>query len=377
MGGAQRAGYEDGLTGEKSCSKDEHCPWDISVLASQNDSLMQIPKREMAAQISAATGFTRVLEMMPKRRLLMILNYHRIGDATQTPYDSGVFSATAEEFDAQLTYLKRHFCIITLEETREIARGGKISGSTVLITFDDGYLDNYTRAFPILRAHNVQATFFLPTAFVGTERLPWWDVIAFIVKQSHKKVIRLRFPEAETFYLDGENTRRVIMRILQLYKGPSMREGERFISELENACETCRPSANSERCFLDWDEAREMQQAGMAFGSHTHTHEILSKLPAEQQSRELYQSREILESQLRTRIDTLSFPVGQKDTFSAETLRLLELMGYRAAFSFYGGLNLPGSVSPFDVRRYGVDGQRFAYFRLQTQLRGSTGSCWF
>lgn len=294
--------------------------------------------------------------MMRKRRLLMILNYHRIGDSTRTPYDPGVFSATAEEFDAQITYLKRRYHITTLEEVRHIAHGGNVSETLVLITFDDGYLDNYTLALPILRKHNVQGTFFLPTSFIGTGKLPWWDIIAFIVKQSQKKVIQLRFPEPATFVLEREGLSQVIKQILQLYKRPSMRESERFISELESSCESSRPQAESARCFLNWEEAREMQRAGMAFGSHTHTHEILAKLSPDQQLQELRQSREILESQLKVPIDTLSFPVGQKDTFSPETVRILDSTGYRAAFSFYGGLNLPGKFSPFDIRRYGVDG---------------------
>jgi hypothetical protein len=125
---------------------------------------MRLAKRELAAQMSAATGLTRVLEWMPKRRLLMVLNYHRIGDAAQTPYDPGVFSATAEEFNAQITYLKRRFRFSSLGETRGILRGGNLPETSVLITFDDGYIDNYTLAFPILRAH---------TDFIGTGKLPW------------------------------------------------------------------------------------------------------------------------------------------------------------------------------------------------------------
>jgi peptidoglycan/xylan/chitin deacetylase (PgdA/CDA1 family) len=337
---------------------------------------MHIAKRELAAQLSAATGFTRILELLPKRRLLMILNYHRIGDAAQTPYDPGVFSATAEEFDAQVTYLKRRFRILNLEEALGIVDGGPLPETSVLITFDDGYLDNYTLAFPILRAHKVQATFFLPTAFISTGKLPWWDVIAFILKQSRKKVIQVRFPETATFDLERESVSRVIMRVLQLYKRPSMQESERFISELESNCESSRPVENSQRCFLNWDEAREMRQAGMAFGSHTHTHEILSKLSPDQQLQELCQSREILESHLKERTDTLSIPVGQRDSFSQETVRMLGVTGYRAAFSFYGGLNIPGKIDPFDIRRYGVDGQSYSRLRLQTAIGTTTGTRW-
>ena len=124
-------------------------------------------KRELAARASAWVGFTSVLENLPQRRVLMILTYHRIGNAEDTPFDSNVFSATAEELDAQIAYFKRRFHMATLEEALAMNSGHGPRGTSVLITFDDGYLDNYNLAFPILRSHGVQGVFFLPTAFRG------------------------------------------------------------------------------------------------------------------------------------------------------------------------------------------------------------------
>src|SRR5205085_6446067 len=71
-------------------------------------------KRQLAAEVCSATGFTALFEMLRKRRAITVLNYHRIGDAQATQYDPGVFSATAEEFEWQLAYLKRHFDVATL-----------------------------------------------------------------------------------------------------------------------------------------------------------------------------------------------------------------------------------------------------------------------
>ena len=147
-------------------------------------------------------------------------------------------------------------------------------------------------AFPVLRSHAAQAVFFLTTSFVGTNHVPWWDVIAYIIKNSRKDVIQLQYPERIEFDLRRQGLNEVIMRTLQLYKRPDVKLQERFIQELETACESSAPSSNAARCFMNWDEAREMQHGGMAFGSHTHTHEILSKLPVERQLEEARQSRE-------------------------------------------------------------------------------------
>lgn len=334
-------------------------------------------KRELLARVCSRAGLTRVLESMPQRRALVVLNYHRIGNADETPFDSGVFSATAEELESQIAYFKRRFQMTTLEEVFAMIGGDVPRGTNVLITFDDGYLDNYTLAYPILRAHGVQGVFFLPTAFIGTGKLPWWDVIAYIVKQSGKERIRIEYPEPASFNLKDDGGKRACMQILRLFTQPAVKDPERFISELESVCEVSRPEEGADRCFLDWQEAREMQEHGMAFGSHTHSHEILSKLSSDLQREEARHSREILERELKRKIDILAYPVGLKHCFSAETISTLEQTGYRAAFSFYGGSNLPGKIRPFDIRRYGVADQSRARLRLQTAWGTATGANWF
>jgi peptidoglycan/xylan/chitin deacetylase (PgdA/CDA1 family) len=333
-------------------------------------------KRELIAGMSSRIGLTKLLEMLPQRCVLIVLNYHRIGDAAATAFDSAVFSATADEFDQQIRFLKRRFHIATLDEAIAGLKDRTRRGASVLITFDDGYIDNYALAFPILRSHGVTGVFFLPTAFVGTGRLPWWDTIAYIVKKSRRREIRLQYPEPAAFDLDAEGVGRATMRILRLFKRPEVQDTERFIGGLEAACDTARPAPDGERCFLNWDEARRMQAAGMAFGSHTHIHEILTKLPAGEQERELAESRRILEQQLGRPVDTLAYPVGALTAFSDDTKQAARTTGYRAAFSFYGGANTPGQTDPFDVRRFGVGDQSHPRLRLQTALAARTDSWW-
>lgn len=335
-------------------------------------------KREFIARASAAAGITRMFESVPKQRLLMILNYHRIGNARETPYDSGAFSCTADQFDWQIGYLKRHYRVATFEECLASAFDGDgPSEPSVLITLDDGYIDNYRTAFPILRRHAVQGVFFLPTAFVGTGSLPWWDVIAYVVKHSKRDKICLEYPEPRTFDLAKLGVEKTITHILKLYTQPSMKDHNRFVETLENACESALPPINSERCFLSWDEARQMKQAGMAFGSHTHTHEILGRMPIDRQREEALVSREILRYELRQDIDTMAYPVGALHTFSQTTVRALKEAGYRAAFSFYGGFNRPGAMRPFDICRLGIGGLSRSRFRLRTSLGTLTGRYWF
>ncbi len=75
--------------------------------------------------------------------------------------------------------------VLTLSEAIErIASPAPWREPAALVTFDDGYRDNFEIAAPILRDRGVPATFFLPTAFLESPRLPWWDEVACIIKQT-------------------------------------------------------------------------------------------------------------------------------------------------------------------------------------------------
>src|SRR5580698_9924038 len=127
-------------------------------------SVMLPGKREMLARGLLWSGATILLGQLPERDLLLVLNYHRIGNSDDGPFDPRMFSATGEQLNEQISYLKRRVSLITLEEALAFVDGTtreKTRRCRVLITFDDGYLDNYEVAFPILRTHGVQGAFFL------------------------------------------------------------------------------------------------------------------------------------------------------------------------------------------------------------------------
>jgi len=114
----------------------------------------------------------------------------------------------------------------------------------------------------------------------------------------------------------------------------------------------------------------------MAIGSHTHSHHVLSQLEPERQFEELSSSRAILKQQLGAAPEAIAYPVGGKSSFTEETQNAAFKAGYRAAFSFYGGVNSPGKISAFDVKRIGIGGQSWNRFRVQTDVCRVTGKYW-
>ena len=331
-------------------------------------------KKDILAKVAAWSGVTRALESLRGRPSLLILTYHRVGDSQQTAYDSATFSCTAEELDWQVRWLKQRHEVLTLPETLDVVHGRvKPKGTSVLLTFDDGYRDNYELAFPVLRAHGASATFFLATAFVGTTQLPWWDEIAYMVKRAQTPRLVLSYPRAEVFELGEGSRAAAVVAVLRMFKRAPEVETERFLNELATATGCERPDKDSERHFVSWDEAREMQAAGMCFGSHTHTHELLGRLPYERQLEELRLSREIMERELGREVDTLAYPRGKPDTFTETTFAALKEARYSTAFSFYSGVNVPGRIAPLNVLRAGVDNEGRERFRLRAAMYATLG----
>lgn len=72
-------------------------------------------------------------------------------------------------------FFKRHFDVVTLAEFLDRLGSGRDIGGTLVITFDDGYKDNYEVAVPILRSLSLPATFFIATNFIGSRTETFWD----------------------------------------------------------------------------------------------------------------------------------------------------------------------------------------------------------
>lgn len=109
-----------------------------------------------------------------------ILMYHYVGE-NPNPADFGrnYLSVTPDKFEEQLTYLKNNaFTPITLDNLYGIFNSHATPpAKPIVLTFDDGYIDFYTTAYPILAKYNFKAVSFIPTGLIGTGYYMNWDQI--------------------------------------------------------------------------------------------------------------------------------------------------------------------------------------------------------
>src|SRR5438874_1308621 len=115
---------------------------------------MRYKLRKLIGRVVRYTGLSRVRWRLLSHRLY-VLNYHRVGNPEHTDFDRGTFSCHEERFRDHLAAITDRFDVIDLAALDRALRTRRPRSSTrpaALITFDDGYIDNYTTAFPLLKA---------------------------------------------------------------------------------------------------------------------------------------------------------------------------------------------------------------------------------
>jgi peptidoglycan/xylan/chitin deacetylase (PgdA/CDA1 family) len=324
-------------------------------------------KAEMLDRFLEATGLGALLLRVPAWRGAIVLTYHRIAHSAREVLDPGVWSASPDDFDAQVRLLAQHFDVVRLEELGKRVRG---RDRCLAITFDDGYRDNWEHALPILRAHAVPATFFLTTGFLDGTAAAWWDEIAWMVACSRRPALPPDPWLHAEVPLDPPARQRAAETVIERYKALSADLRETFLDHLADVTGSGRrPARDGVADWMTWEHARELAAAGMTIGAHTVTHPILAGLPCARQREEIEGSLQRVETETGRRPSLFSYPVGLEESADAETRRLLAEAGIRMAFLNYGGRLRSPSPDPLRMPRVNVwRGMRIARFRAMVTL---------
>jgi peptidoglycan/xylan/chitin deacetylase (PgdA/CDA1 family) len=239
-----------------------------------------------------------------------------------------------------------------------------VADNTVVITFDDGYRDNYLNAFPILKDLSIPATIFLATDSIGSQRVLWHDRVFSAFRETRVEVL-------DDF---GNNSQRYPLSTVEeklLAQGEflnflwSLNDQDRLFW-IDFLVEKLQVMDRKEvpGLMLSWEEIRIMHENGISFGSHTMTHPILSKLPLDRAREEIQKSKRVIEERLRTPIRTFAYPKGSGDDFDDSTKRLLKEAGYACAVTTKFGANESGQ-DLFDLRRATPWDQEICAFGLR------------
>lgn len=326
-------------------------------------------KRKRLAGLLYQTGLIRMLSRFNVHEKVVVLNYHRIrpdSATTSTPFDDGVFSATAEQFFRQMTWLKSHARILSEQELIDqvITKNyQKSNRPLVVITFDDGYQDNYSLAYPILKSLQIPAIFFICTEMIWERKVGWWDWLAYLIKQCRKRSFVIHGRE---YSLQG-NRQNIIEDIqLQMKQYPCKQISSeiRLISE---AVEIDLPADEiQDRELMTQDQIRKMAANQMTIGSHGHTHQALSCLDEREQETELAVSKQLLEQTTGQAVKSISYPFGLHQYIPPSIQDAARKCGYQLGFTSSFGVNYLNQINAMALKRFSGELEHVATAALIT-----------
>jgi peptidoglycan/xylan/chitin deacetylase (PgdA/CDA1 family) len=255
-----------------------------------------------------------ILSLLGRARAVVVY-YHRVGG-------SDVMSRPSDEFRRDIAFIRENYeCVSLAELCERLHARVPLRRRVVVVTFDDGYRDNYTQACPILLEARVHATFFVATGFVSTEK---------------------DFPHDSLASRPDEPT----------------------------------PDNPQDFPKITWDDLRQMETWGFEIGSHTVNHTNIGLADETTAACEIDESLDALNRELGARPRAFSFPWGKPADIPRAAIEIVKRAGYYASVSAFGGVNRRGS-NHFEIRRVDVGNGNLSRLGLRARVAGFDPDYWF
>ncbi|MFW8600785.1 polysaccharide deacetylase family protein [Desulfobacterota bacterium M19] len=296
------------------------------------------------------SGWFALRSRLALKNKAAIFMYHRVlpqelVNETNIPIQPGMY-VSPRSLRLHLSYLKNYFSLISLAElVRRLQTGEDISRCAVL-TFDDGWRDNYLYAFPILQKFNVPATIFLTSGFIGTVQRFWPEEIGWAVLSVYRGIVDISLlPDPLSHMLKKRRSRKqdICENIDQIIADMKSWDTSRRLSVTQQCTQLrIKTIAESKRLLMNWDEVREMAKSGLIdFGSHTVSHALLDQLQPENVRQELIESTAQIRKESGIQTELFAYPNGN---YTPQILATLPESGITAAVTTKRGLVAQNSL---------------------------------
>ena len=305
----------------------------------------------------AGAASTLVDRALPRRRgVLTILTYHRVDEPDARPdLMPSLISATPAGLAAQIAMVAREFdpvsmrdVLAALDDPRRLPR------RAVLVTFDDGYRDFASNAWPVLQAASVPATLFVATAFSADPSVRfWWDRLWAAVRTTSRTSLETPvgvFPVGADAATSTVGQLRAWLKDLD--HDATLSEVARIVDALDIAGD-----ATTEPAVLDWDDLRRLAREGVTLAPHTRHHPLLDRVDIERAVDEIAGSSKDLEREtgaIAAPVPVLAYPSGAHGESAVEAARRA---GMELAMTTRRGGNDMRRADRYRIRRINVGGR--------------------
>ena len=298
---------------------------------------------------------------------LHVVMYHYIRDLPNTPFPH-IKGMLIDDFRRQLAALQNRYEMATLESALDFLQGIYTPPRDLcLLTFDDGLKDHYSEVTPILEGLGIQGIFFVITSCLQEHRVA-------PVHMNHFLMAALDFELYSRTFLQSLNEFVPAIQAYNEIDGTSAQQTYpwdapevasfkylfNFIVDWPIRDQVVKTlfeqyigdeKSFSQTLYLSWEEARQMQTAGMLMGGHSHQHKPLTTLSDKELHWDLSTCQGLLAEHLQPQdLWPFSYPYGKQDSFNDTAVRQLKWLGFSCSFGTEVGVNLLG-MDLFALRR--------------------------
>lgn len=288
---------------------------------------------------------------------VLILLYHRIAETPSDPY---LLNVTPQHFKEHLEVLRRQGCtVMQLQELTQALKSGTLPHRVVVVTFDDGYVDNLYHAKPLLEHYEIPATVFVTSGYIGQDREFWWDELDRLLLQpgTLPKTLYLtiegrsyEWALGDDAYYSEEHQQRD--RFWHLYQKHDPTQRHQLFRSLHRRLNSLpfnarwpvlhelaewagtEVSSRSTHRMLAANEVIELAKEGLiTIGAHTVSHPVLSSLPVSAQKDEILQGKADLEKILDHPVAAFAYPHGSRADYTQDTIKVAKEAGFTCACS--------------------------------------------
>ncbi len=323
---------------------------------------MQVARRAVKGAAALALHFSGARELLSSvqrravgGRRVLILSYHRVVKDFDAEKDRSLAQLNVSQatFRRHLEAVQESYDVVSIDDALSVLSGSRAAARDVaVITFDDGYRDVYTYAFPVLRDLRMPAVVYVPSAFVGTgKRLGHDRLYAALQRMNERGIGAVEVGVGgvgERWLGDaldgGANPLVALERLIARYPTQGLLD---LADALEQRLGLDRERVHEGQLAMTWEMLREMDAAGVITGAHTAHHTVLTNARLAEARAEIALCKAQLEKGLKKPVRHFAYCNGY---YSAGVAQALRAEGFVSAVTTEDMPNVPGS-DPFALKR--------------------------
>ena len=299
-------------------------------------------------RVAVQSGMTRAAGSVAAKGVAILMYHGVTDDPEEHKAILGGIDHPTSVFEKQMEVLAREYHPISLDEAFQFANDGKdVPRRSVVVTFDDGYADNYHVAMPILSKVGVPATFYITVDCVDQKKLPWPARLRYALFTTRNSA--WTDPEGTVWPLGDPQLRaKAFDRACECCCKLSGAEQDQFVAAHE--CQL-KAALSQGPLMMTWEEVRGTVKRGHIIGSHTLSHPNMAHINGEALRREMSDSKKILERELGTEVSHFSYPCpALQPHWNDRTVSVSRESGYKSAVTTNSGLTRRGD-NPLRLKR--------------------------